>query len=139
MKNGFVLLLLFKLKSQRTYLCKPEQKQQKISCFLLGHFEGMRLLVPFTGLTAQQSFQPCLYLSPSCLLKNPQGQKAATSHPTYSIAPVVHRNCLSIACLLQGASSHPVLRHWTNSSWLHSTPKAFSPGEIFQQRLLGKF
>lgn len=44
-------------------------------CFLLGHLEG---LTPFTGFTAEQSIQPCFYLSPSCLLKNPQGDKAVT-------------------------------------------------------------
>lgn len=45
----------------------------------------MRLLVSLTGFTAELSIQPCFYLSLGCLLKNPQGDKAVTSHPTCSI------------------------------------------------------
>lgn len=59
--------LPLELKSQRTYLCKPEVAETL--CFLLGHFEGVRLLIPFSGFIAEQSIQPRFYLSPSCLLK----------------------------------------------------------------------
>lgn len=65
------------------HLCKPEVAETL--CFLLGHLEGLRLLTPFTGFTAEQSIQPCFCLSPSCLLKNPQGDRAVTSHPPCSI------------------------------------------------------
>lgn len=134
--------LPLKRKSQRINLCKSEVAETLR--FLLGPFEGMRLLIPFAGSTAEPCIQPCFYLSPGCLLKTPQGHKAVTSHPMgCSIAGGVGLllfmelpfHCLSaprgiITSRAQGLDQLLLV---------HSTPKDFSPGEISHQRLLGKF
>lgn len=151
LKNGFVLLLLF-TSNLKAKGCTSASQNRSGRNFVLSFGTLRRPEAPHSiHRIHSQAINSTMFLSFSQLSpEKPSGRQGCDipSHLQHhwgylevSGPPVVHGNCLSIACLLQGASSHPVLRRWTNSSWLHSTPKDFSSGEISHQRFLslGKF
>lgn len=137
--GGWLLLCTWNLKPRDLPL-QTRTKVIETLCFILGHLEDTRLLVPSSRVMTDRSAVRMVLLlfhpAAQYLLSSPRRDKAVASHHTSSIAGGfrILRSWGSPfhACLPhQGASSHPTLRCWTSSFWLHLPPRDFSSGEIF--------